>query len=114
MQSGGILRLLILETGGRDMETYLTIEEVADYLKLTVQTIRRWVLCREIPFHKIKSVIRFRVSELEQWITEEGWKITATENGEQQGGLFGDDVISLEELAEKERAREEAETEGEE
>ena len=58
------------------METYLTIEELADYLKLAVQTIRRWVLNREIPFHKIKKVIRFRLSEIEQWI-EEGAMVPA-------------------------------------
>ena len=50
------------------METYLTIEELANHLKLAVQTIRRWVLNREIPFHKIKKVIRCRLSEIEQWI----------------------------------------------
>jgi len=50
------------------METYLTIEELASHLKLAVQTIRRWVLNREIPFHKIKKVIRFRLSEIEKWI----------------------------------------------
>ena len=50
------------------METHLTIEELAEYLKLAEQTIRRWVLNREIPFHKIKKVIRFRVSEIEKWI----------------------------------------------
>jgi excisionase family DNA binding protein len=38
---------------GAGMETYLTIEEIAAYLKLAVQTIRRYVLHREIPFHKI-------------------------------------------------------------
>jgi len=50
------------------MEIYLTIEELAEYLKLAEQTIRRWVLNREIPFHKIRKVIRFRVSEIEKWI----------------------------------------------
>lgn len=50
------------------METYLTIEELASYLKLAVQTIRRYVLNREIPFCKIKKVIRFRLSEVEKWI----------------------------------------------
>ena len=50
------------------MENYLTIEELAVYLKLAEQTIRRWVLNREIPFHKIRKVIRFRVSEIEKWI----------------------------------------------
>jgi len=50
------------------METYLTIEELAEYLKLAAQTIRRYVLNREIPFYKIKKVIRFRLSEIEKWI----------------------------------------------
>jgi len=54
------------------MEIYLTIEELAVYLKLAEQTIRRWVLNREIPFHKIRKVIRFRVSEIEQWIDSGG------------------------------------------
>jgi PTS system nitrogen regulatory IIA component len=52
------------------METYLTIEELAKHLKLAEQTIRRWVLNREIPFCKIKKVIRFRVSEVEKWIDD--------------------------------------------
>ena len=50
------------------METYLTIEELAGHLKLAEQTIRRWVLNREIPFYKIKKVIRFRLSEIERWV----------------------------------------------
>nr|AGS53319.1 hypothetical protein [uncultured bacterium contig00013] len=97
-----------LKTGG-GMETYLTIEECAEYLKLTEQTIRRWVLCREIPFHKIKKVVRFRVSELEQWITDQGWKITEGEDDEPENSLFDDDIVSLDELAEKEFAEVEAE-----
>jgi len=54
------------------MEIYLTIEGLAEYLKLAEQTIRRWVLNREIPFHKIRKVIRFRVSEIEKWIDNGG------------------------------------------
>jgi excisionase family DNA binding protein len=57
---------------GAGMETYLTIEEMASYLKLADQTIRRWVLNREIPYKKIKKVIRFRVSEIEKWIDDGG------------------------------------------
>ena len=58
---------LNLEAG---VETYLTIEELAEYLKLNAQTIQRWVRSRGIPFHKVKSVIRFRLSEIEKWIDE--------------------------------------------
>ena len=92
------------------METYLNVEEMAAYLGITVQTIRRWIAKREIPFHKIMSVIRFRVSEVEKWIDEGGLeRQTEIQNGV-EGGLF-EDVISLDELAEMEQANEEPEDE---
>jgi excisionase family DNA binding protein len=61
------LQVLTLRKGA-GMETYLTIEGAAEHLKLSAQTIRRYVLNREIPFHKIKKVIRFRLSEIEKWV----------------------------------------------
>ena len=54
------------------MEAYLTIEELAQYLKVAEQTIRRWVLNREVPFCKIKKVIRFRITEIEKWVDNGG------------------------------------------
>ena len=92
------------------METYLTIEELADYLRLAEQTIRRWVLNREIPYHKIKRVIRFRVSEIEKWIDTGSYSLPKEQKEDLEGYLF-DDVISLDELAEMEQAEEEAEDE---
>jgi PTS system nitrogen regulatory IIA component len=51
------------------METKLmTIRDVAEYLQLSEQTIQRYVQNKEIPFHKVKKVIRFRLSEIERWI----------------------------------------------
>jgi excisionase family DNA binding protein len=61
------------------LETYLTIEGLAEYLKLSEQTVRRWGLNREVPYHKIKKVIRFRVSEIEKWV-DGGGVFTATED----------------------------------
>jgi len=52
-----------------DMEIYLTIEELAVMLKLSEQTIRRYVLNKVIPYRKIRTAIRFRLSEIEKWIT---------------------------------------------
>ena len=77
------------------METYLTIEEMAVYLKLAEQTIRRWVLNREIPFHKIKKVIRFRVSEIEEWIDKGNFALPE----EQQADDLFNDAISQDELS---------------
>ena len=92
------------------METYLTIEGLAKYLNVAEKTVRKWVLNREIPFHKIMKVIRFRVSEIEKWIDDGGYIVSM----ERQDGLEGDlfeDAISLEELAEQELAEEEPEDE---
>jgi len=78
------------------METYLTIEGLAVYLKLAEQTIRRWVLNREIPFHKIKKVIRFRVSEIEKWI--DGGGVCKTK----PSGVFSQNEVSESDLFEEE------------
>jgi excisionase family DNA binding protein len=55
------------------METkLLTIRDVAGYLQLSEQTIQRYVLNRGIPFHKVKKMIRFRLSEIEEWVNGGG------------------------------------------
>ena len=73
---------------GMSMEIYLTIEGLAEYLKLAEQTIRRWVLNREIPFCKIKKVIRFRVSEIEKWIDNGGACMPLNQCEDSESGLF--------------------------
>jgi len=87
------------------METYITIEDLADYLKIAVQTIRRWVLNKEIPFHKVKKSIRFKVSEIEWWIENGAEHSSDTESKIENDG-FPPDVISLDELREEEDAEE--------
>jgi excisionase family DNA binding protein len=72
------------------METYLTISEVAEAVKLSEQTIRRYVLNREIPYHKIKKVIRFKPSEVERWIESGGFDSSAKRDDGLEGGLFAD------------------------
>jgi excisionase family DNA binding protein len=71
------------------METYLTVEEVARYVKFTEQTIRRWVLSREIPFHKVKNSIRFRLSEIDQWVDNGGIPAATAGSEVAECDLFG-------------------------
>jgi excisionase family DNA binding protein len=82
------MRSFIQQRSGEGMETYLTIDELAAALKLAVQTIRRYVLKREIPYHKIKKVIRFKPSEVERWIESGGLKSPAGGDSEVEGDLF--------------------------
>ena len=78
------------------METYLTIEELANYLKVAEQTIRRWVLNRDIPFCKIKKVIRFRLSDIEKWVDNSGALPAAVGVDEVSGDLFNENTTGTE------------------
>jgi excisionase family DNA binding protein len=102
---------------GGGVETYLTIAELAEYLKLSGQTVRRYVLNREIPYHKIKKVIRFRVSEIETWIDGGGLNgaVTAGLEDDREGDLFAcpDTAETGEAVAETAAKETGAETAGE-
>ncbi|MHC9544630.1 MAG: helix-turn-helix domain-containing protein [Vulcanimicrobiota bacterium] len=49
------------------MESLLTIEEAAEYLRLKPKTIRNWISMRKIPYRKIGRYIRFDRKSLELW-----------------------------------------------
>ena len=70
------------------METYLTVEELAAYFKLTVQTVRRWILNNEVPFHKVNHSVRFRLSEIEKWVEKSDCVKQAKETEKCNGELF--------------------------
>jgi excisionase family DNA binding protein len=78
------------------MEILLTIAELAAAVKLSEQTIRRYVLNREIPFHKVKKVVRFRPSEIDAWITAGG---NMANRGPDEDGKEGDLFADLEDGA---------------
>jgi excisionase family DNA binding protein len=65
---------------GEGMEIYFNTAELAAYLKVAEQSIRRWVVNNEIPYHRIHSVIRFRLSEIEKWV-DSGGIYTKAESG---------------------------------
>jgi len=49
----------------------LTLEEVADYLRLKPQTIYKWAQERRIPVVKLGKEWRFRRSVLDRWLDEQ-------------------------------------------
>jgi PTS system nitrogen regulatory IIA component len=52
------------------MEDILTLEEVANYLRVSEGTVYEWAQKGEIPAGKIGTVWRFRKSDIEQWVGE--------------------------------------------
>jgi len=79
------------------LETYLTVEELAAYFKVSEQTIRRWICNREVPYHKINNSVRFRLSEIETWVEKNDGFIKASAKEKSEGGLFDEPESALSE-----------------
>jgi len=73
------------------LETYFTTKELSEYLKIPEQSIRRWVLNDEIPFHRIHNVIRYRLSEIEVWIGKNSDKFPSGIERGNDDELFNED-----------------------
>ena len=50
------------------METYWKVSDVAAAIQVSVQTVYRYVADGEIPFHKLSRAVRFKPSEIENWM----------------------------------------------
>jgi excisionase family DNA binding protein len=71
-EAAGTAVFQIVEKPERVVETYLSIEGLAEYLGVAEKTVRKWVLNNDIPYHKIMKLVRFRLSEIEQWVETSG------------------------------------------
>ncbi|MCL2273108.1 MAG: helix-turn-helix domain-containing protein [Treponema sp.] len=58
---------------------------MAAFLKLSLQTIRRYTMNKKIPFHKIDRAVRYKKSEIEDWVEKRQTEIeaAASENGQE-------------------------------
>jgi len=50
------------------METYMTADDVAAFVKLSLTSIRRLTMRKEIPFYKINRSVRYKPNEIETWL----------------------------------------------
>ena len=49
-------------------EKWIGIEEAAEYMDVTKDTVRNWIKRTDIPAHKIGKLWNFKKSELDAWI----------------------------------------------
>lgn len=61
-----------LESGGKVMsemnEKWSSLEETAEYLGVTKDTIRSWIKKTDIPAHKVGRLWKFKFSEVDEWV----------------------------------------------
>ena len=53
-------------------EKLMTVEELADMLRISEYGIRRRVAAKQIPFIKIGLITRFRPSKIAEWLSKDG------------------------------------------
>lgn len=61
-----------IATGGKRVETmnerWSSLEEIAEYLGITKDTVRNWIKKSDIPAHKIGRQWKFKISEVDEWV----------------------------------------------
>lgn len=49
-------------------EPWLSVEEVADHLKISKESVYRWLEKGKIPAHRVGKQWRFKASEVDEWV----------------------------------------------
>jgi excisionase family DNA binding protein len=53
-------------------EGWVGIEDVAAHLKVAKESIYRWVDSKGFPAHRVGRLLRFKLSEVDEWVTTSG------------------------------------------
>jgi len=56
------------ETEAEAVTPWMTTKEVAEYVSVSVGTVRNWVSARYIPFVRRGRVVRFHRDEIDKWL----------------------------------------------
>ena len=51
-------------------EPWVSLEEIAEHLKVSTDTIHRWIRAQKIPVHRVGRFWRFQVSEIDEWVRD--------------------------------------------
>lgn len=49
-------------------DKWIGLEEAAEYMDITKDTVRNWIKKTDIPAHKIGKLWKFKKSEIDEWI----------------------------------------------
>jgi excisionase family DNA binding protein len=49
-------------------EPWVSLEEIAQHLAVSQDTVHRWIRNRDMPAHKVGRIWRFQVPEVDEWV----------------------------------------------
>lgn len=53
-------------------EGWVGVEEVAAHLRVAQASIYRWIERKGFPAHRVGRLLRFKLSEVDEWVTTSG------------------------------------------
>lgn len=53
-------------------DRWLSVIEISKYLGISKETVYRWLESRKIPAHRIGKQWKFKVAEVDEWVTNGG------------------------------------------
>ena len=85
-ESAVVCNMLIVE--GKDMnpEPWVSLEEVAEHLGVSTDTVHRWIRRRKMPAHKVGHLWKFKVSQVDAWVQAGN---SGESNGMKKGSVHG-------------------------
>ena len=51
-----------------ELEKWVHLEDIADYLSVSKDTIRAWIKDEKIPFYKAGKRYKFKISEIDDYV----------------------------------------------
>jgi len=61
-------------------ERWVSVEDVAAHLAVNKDSIYRWIEKKSFPSHRVGRLLRFKLSEVDDWVRKGGGKDTEDQN----------------------------------
>lgn len=62
-------------------ERWLSVEEIADHLGVSKDTVYAWVSSKDMPGHRVGRLWKFKASEVDQWVRAGGASAPNSDDG---------------------------------
>ncbi|MCH4033140.1 helix-turn-helix domain-containing protein [Lachnospiraceae bacterium YH-ros2228] len=59
-----------VEYENMNVEKWVNLEDIADYLSVSQDTIRTWIKEGKLPVYRAGKRYKFKISEVDEWIRE--------------------------------------------
>lgn len=51
-----------------EVEKWVNLEDIADHLSVSTDTVRNWIKIVKIPYYRAGKRYKFRISEVDEWL----------------------------------------------